>query len=247
MAANAKQQDDRVKGHCPTCGADRWADVAGAHKHDYNIDSACISGTIVHRILVCRGCEDVYFQRYEECSENIVEVPDGNDGWTFEIEPKIQHWPAPTVRERPEWIFSSDLDVDLNRLLGEVYEALDAELRVLAAIGIRTAFDRASELLGVDPSRTFAQKLDDLHGSGKIGTDEKDTLTVLTDAGSAAAHRGWRPSNPELSTMMNVLETFVYRSFVLGGMAQKLKGKVPPKPPRKLNSSQSPASLKNSS
>ena len=54
---------------------------------------------------------------------------------------------------------------------------------------MRTAFDRASELLGVNPAKTFAEKLTDLVSRGHIGSSEKDTLDTLTDAGSAAAHR----------------------------------------------------------
>jgi Domain of unknown function (DUF4145) len=63
---------------------------------------------------------------------------------------------------------------------------------VLAAIGLRTAFDRASELLGIDPNKTFAGKLSQLVVDGHIGSTEKASLDVLTDAGGAAAHRGWK-------------------------------------------------------
>ena len=43
----------------------------------------------------------------------------------------------------------------------------------------------------------------------------------LVDAGSAAAHRGWKPSFEDLSTMMDVLEQFVHRTlnFELGDTA----------------------------
>jgi hypothetical protein len=111
----------------------------------------------------------------------------------------------------------------------EMYDALAGDLRVLAAIAARTVFDRSSEFLGVDPALTFSQKLDKLGGDGKIGVDEHNILEVLVDAGSAAAHRAWRPSTAELGTMIDVVESFLQRSFVLGDGIKKLKASVPPK------------------
>ena len=48
-------------------------------------------------------------------------------------------------------------DRSLGKLLAEMYAALDADLRVLAAIAARTVFDRASELLGVNPAMSFQE------------------------------------------------------------------------------------------
>lgn len=150
----------------------------------------------------------------------------------------ITHWPTPTRRARPDWMLdnfagiSAISDPDLRRLLDEVYAALDTDLRVLAAIGIRTSFDRASELLGIEPDLSFQAKLRALEGSGHIGANEKEILDALTDAGSAAAHRGWRPSTEELNTMMEIIESFLHRSFVLGHEARKLKRTVPRRLPK---------------
>ena len=95
---------------------------------------------------------------------------------------------------------------------------------------MRTSFDRASELLGIDPANTFAEKLNELTKSGRIGTTERDNLDALTDAGSAAAHRGWRPTLRQLDTMMSILEAFLYRTFVLEEEVKRLKPAIPPKP-----------------
>lgn len=113
-----------------------------------------------------------------------------------------------------------------------MYAALDNDLRVVAAVAARTAFDRASELLGIDPAIGFQEKLDSLGANGKISIDEESTLQVLVDAGNAAAHRGWRPKPEELSTMIDVVESFLHRSFIVGDGVAKLKAAVPPKPVR---------------
>jgi len=177
-----------------------------------------------YRILRCRGCEQkAYFQ---------VEINFGRevDPDTGEETDRLSviHWPVPAKRKRPVWFIDVWFcDGDLQSLLEEVYTALDNDLAVLAAIGIRTVFDRASELLGIDPELPFARKLDRLAASGKIGADEQLILAVLTDAGGAAAHRGWKPSVSELETMMDIIEAFIHRSFVLGKAASRLKKGVP--------------------
>jgi hypothetical protein len=119
------------------------------------------------------------------------------------------------------------IDEDVHSLMSSVYVALDNDLAVLTAIGIRTVFDRASEFVGIDPAKSFATKLSDLVTSGKIGTDQRDTLAILTDAGSAAAHRGWKPTSEELDTMLEVIESFLHNTFILGEAAKKLKSRIP--------------------
>jgi Domain of unknown function (DUF4145) len=111
--------------------------------------------------------------------------------------------------------------------LTSVYTALDNDLRVLAAIGLRTAFDRASELLGIDPNKTFAGKLSQLVVDGHIGSTEKASLDVLTDAGGAAAHRGWKPNLKQLDTLSSIMEQFVHRTFVLNAKAKRVKTSIP--------------------
>lgn len=219
------------KGHCPHCGPGRRADVVGHYQRRNNDEENGVWSEIDYRILRCRGCEGAYFQT----DEVVSDYPDVSFNLrTREYEDhtphKITYWPAPSKRKKPDW--SSKLfavDNDLNSLFDDVYVALNNDLRVLSAIGIRTAFDRASELLNVDPAKNFAEKLKDLVKLGKIGESERGTLAILTDAGSAAAHRGWKPEPKQLGTMMGIIEAFLYRNFVLDPEVKSLKKYVPPK------------------
>jgi hypothetical protein len=52
---------------------------------------------------------------------------------------------------------------------------------------------------------------------------DHDNLEILVNAGSAAAHRGWRPT----LTVMSILETFIYLKFVLENQAKQLKAAIP--------------------
>jgi hypothetical protein len=115
-------------------------------------------------------------------------------------------------------------------LLKELYGAFNNGYPVLAAIGVRTAFDSATERLGISSSLSFSRKLEEAKSAGHVGEKEKNALTVLVDAGSAAAHRGWRPSHDDLTAMINALETFLQRVFLTNPKVDAIKDGVPPRP-----------------
>ena len=221
-----------IKAHCPDCGGMRNAYVRGEHVTEGSDDDGVTSWSDTGRILECCGCSRIFFRRDFWFSEWDTEGEHPVTG-----EPRIErgvettYWPAPATRKPPKWVSNiEEADRQLGKLLSEMYTALNNDLRVLAAIGARTVFDRSSELLGVDPELKFAQKLQRLFDQGNVRQDEHDTLRVLVDAGSAAAHRGWRPKPEELNTMMDVVETFLHRSFILGDAIKKLKAGIPPRP-----------------
>jgi hypothetical protein len=131
-------------------------------------------------------------------------------------------------RWAPEWIDRLE-DKVLSDLLGELYGAFNSGYGVLAAIGVRTAFDRATKTLGIDPDLTFADKLKKAESEKYIGGREKNALSVVVDAGSAAAHRGWRPTDDNLAAMLDALESFLHREFVINRKLVAIKDTIPPR------------------
>jgi hypothetical protein len=93
---------------------------------------------------------------------------------------------------------------------------------MLAAAGVRTAFDLASELLEVDAALTFKEKLDALVKSNRITSSDRVRLETLTEAGSASMHRGWIPEKSDLLTMVEILEHFIDQAFVTPALQKKL-------------------------
>ncbi|WP_182915264.1 DUF4145 domain-containing protein [Rhodopseudomonas palustris] len=225
-AAVTPVMKDRVRGDCPNCGPQRWANVVAAHsKHDSDDELGLWTHTD-YRILECPACEAVYFQTDFIFSEDYEHLANGD----FEYQHQIEHWPhTPDAgRKEPTWLEKlRALDENAYSLISSVYTALEKDLAVLAAIGVRTVFDRTSEFVGIDPGITFQEKLAELVKRGKIGSDQKDILDALTDAGSAAAHRGWRPTSEQLNTMMDAIESFVHNTFILGDAVKELKSSLP--------------------
>lgn len=223
-------EGNMMKAHCPKCNDERNTEIVCEHIEKWEDDVHPLFGWDKYLILKCRGCDRIFFRHEEFFSENMEYGYDA-EGKTLCIEkPIIEYWPALSKRVMPDWLEEYFiLDPELNLLLREVYTGLNNDLRTLAAIGIRTVFDKAVELLGVPETFTFQAKLDELVLRHLIGAGEKETLKILTDAGSAAAHRGWKPTGKDLNTLMAIIEQFVYRAFILQLEARQMKTKIPPK------------------
>jgi hypothetical protein len=233
-----------LRGHCPTCDADRNAEVLAEHTVEQEDEASAIWYKGTHSILRCLGCDRRYFRLAELCSEDWDEDFDPDTGETsLVLNKRVSYWPSvPTpraTRHRPEWLGFDPLNFEPSRfvseypeladLLCEVYAALDHNLLTLAPIGMRTVFDCASQKLGADPDQSFADKLKELTAENKIGGEEKEMLSILTDAGSAAAHRGWKPKKDDIDHLMRALENFLERAFVLKHDVRRVKKNIPPR------------------
>jgi Domain of unknown function (DUF4145) len=226
-----EQEPKQVQGDCPKCGRARWANVVGERRTEWGDDDANVWGHDTYRLLECAGCKLPYYQRISVHSEDVAYEGPNNEPL---VVPTTIYFPSLSKRARPDWLWLMifDVDKDLVELFGSLYTALDHNLTTLAASGVRTAFDVATTTLGIDPTLTFEEKIQQLKAQGRIGQYEQEDLATMVDAANAAMHRGWKPSPEELDTMMTTLERFIHHSFMLKGKAAKLKEKVPPKPKR---------------
>ncbi|WP_395449049.1 DUF4145 domain-containing protein [Aminobacter sp. UC22_36] len=243
----------KFKAHCSNCRGDRNCDVLGYHSVRGEDGGGYYQWHTEWYLLVCRGCEHVFAQTVSTNSEDYHQYY--NEAGEAETEHKetINSWPAKSKRERPEWLSSGGITIDtkgiddLDAALLELYGALDHDLDRLAAIGIRTCFDIAAEVLGIDANRPFQKKLGEMVDKKLIKDSEREHLDVLVDAGSASAHRGWKPSTEDLNVLMDTLEGFIYDSFVVPSRKKaaaekiaKVKRKVPPRSPKKKTSKEQP-------
>uniref|UniRef100_A0A7C1NYU1 DUF4145 domain-containing protein n=1 Tax=Agrobacterium albertimagni TaxID=147266 RepID=A0A7C1NYU1_9HYPH len=229
----------KMKAYCSSCKGERNCDIHGHYAE--SDDDGLVQWYRDWYLLVCRGCEHVFAQSVSTDSESRVPYYAVNGEVEYEHEETIVMWPARAKRDRPQWFDGNLIDSkksthQLDASLLELYGALDNDLNVLASIGMRTSFDIAAENLGVDPGLTFQQKITDLLSRGAIKPSEKDHIDILVDAGSASAHRGWKPRIAELNTLMEILEGFIFNNFVLPEREQakadeiaKIKAKVPAK------------------
>jgi hypothetical protein len=238
---SAKSAETVRRAVCSRCGGLRNCEIRGQYA-DLSTDGLFWGETIWYT-LQCRGCDHVFVQTVSTNSEafDLSDASDGSTECTYYED--IAYWPALSKRQRPDWMTEYSVDADnaaaLHLALRELYGALNNDLNMLAAIGVRTCFDIASELLGVEPNLTFVEKLDALVGAKHIQPLDRERLDTAIEAGHASAHRGWRPQASDLDTMANILEDFVFNTFVQPYRRKKLNEKaasvrktVPPKPPK---------------
>ncbi len=226
-----------MKADCPFCNGKRSCSVHGRVETTYHYDHGRgneTNGGSTHSLLQCLGCEGVFYHEksWSDQHEDVKTGPDGKDYWVPVYEYNVH--PKPDSQLRPKWFDElSSKDWQLYRILVEVYSALDQGSNILAAVGLRTALDRATEKIGVDPAMTFAEKLDQMTALGLVGSTERAILEVIIDAGNAAAHRGWEPSRVSVLKLATAVEAFLHRAFIVGDDALSVQASIPEKPKRK--------------
>lgn len=218
-----------IRSYCSVCDRDQNSKLIAEHQH---VTPNEVQATMSYRIVECLGCSSV--------STNIKLLDVGaaydvlNGGLPYAMmEGRELTFPPKLHRRQPKWLGEvSAHDRVLSGLLWEVYASLNMFCHVLSAVGLRTVFDRSSELLGIDAGLPFSKKLDRLVSGGWVGETEREQLAVLVDAGSAAAHRGWRPTVEDLEVLFEVMEPFLQRAFLTKDKVREIAPKVPQRPRR---------------
>ncbi|WP_145963307.1 hypothetical protein [Paracoccus mutanolyticus] len=89
----------------------------------------------------------------------------GLDGY---IDHMTSAHPSPASQTKPIWFDAiGKTDAQLQSILNEMYVAYDHGANILTAVGLRTALDRATEVIGIDPAMTFEEKLTELKNGTK--------------------------------------------------------------------------------
>ncbi|NMY95629.1 DUF4145 domain-containing protein [Pseudomonas proteolytica] len=226
---------DAFRAHCPRCDGVRNCIIHGAFDQPWHVEDGrnFMEGQTDHKLVQCAGCETVFYYKSSWDSEDCDYESHPVTGVPISAYPKtIETYPIPEKKShKPDWIWSiGQIDPQLYRILDETYKAREINSFILASVGLRTAFDRVTEFLKVDVNLTLEQKVSALLASGFIGETEANTLRVVTDAGSAAAHRGWAPDEKAFKVLIATLEQFIYRVVVTGKAALDLTGVIPPRP-----------------
>ncbi|HAT7555650.1 TPA: DUF4145 domain-containing protein [Citrobacter freundii] len=215
---------------CPRCNGDRKCTVHGNVEKSWYIDEQSISGGDQYRLLECRGCETVFMHIKSHNSESIQHGwRDGEETYEYEYEYRT----LPAVEEetdKPDWVWDLNTkDPQLYQIMNEVYTAAKNDSFILAAIGLRTAFDRTTEILQIHPSLPLIEKVKQLKNDGVIGDAEAQILSDVTNAGSGAAHRGWSPKSDEFQSLLHAIESFIHRTVILERSLSHIAKNVPQK------------------
>ncbi|MFC5427951.1 DUF4145 domain-containing protein [Paraburkholderia denitrificans] len=230
------------KAVCPRCDGERNCGVHGAldEPWEWTDGRNATSGQVDHRLLKCLGCETVFYWRGSWDSEDwdVRVGVDGAQGYYHPITVTTYPMPEKTA-SRPDWIWDlSSIDPQLATILTQTYDAKEAGALILAAVGLRTALDRTTEFLKIDPGLSLEKKVDGLRHRGFVGETEANVLATVANAGNAAAHRGWSPDETEFRKLLEALEHFIKRTVVSGKSVLEIAARIPPRHPRQGKSLQ---------
>jgi len=128
--------------------------------------------------------------------------------------------------------FSFDVDAEIQSLLNEIYVAIHEDLRVLAGNGIRTILDMVMTRKVGDVG-DFAAKLSAVENAGLVSKSNREFLEVTIKAGSASAHRGFKPTQTDLNLLLDITENLISSIYVLPGEVKSLSERVPSRAQRK--------------
>lgn len=175
----------------------------------------------MYLLLECAGCDEVSLANF------------WGDG--FE-----RYYPSPISRKPPDWLASlqfsfmkvrSAAEEALGELLHEIYEALRGGQRRLAAMGIRALLEQVM-IDKVGDQFSFFKNIDAFCQQGYASLVQRDQLITILDAGHAAMHRSYAPSDRDLSTALDIIEGIMASIYVHPDSAEKLAGRVPQRPAR---------------
>ena len=188
--------------------------------------------------MECEGCQTVSFSHTSWFSEDGDYTTDG-------FEPRIHRelFPPAPERKMPEWGFDLrfELPVEeqwIDNLHKESYAAAGMNSFSLAAMGARAIVDHVVTTKAGEPEKRgqngFKEKLERMRQSALISETQAEVLLAAFDAGSAAAHRGYRPSRDDVFTLLDITENLLEIVYVNPGRharriraAEELKAKTP--------------------
>lgn len=219
------------KTSCPTCRGTcktivhgeketEWEHQPDPHNFSY--------GGSQHKLLECCGCGTVFY--YEDSWDS--ERGDHDFEGKFTPDHNIKTVPAPEKQSlKPEWMpLIYKQDVVLYCILNEVYTAYEHKSFILASTGLRTAFDRASEFIGIPSYLPLEQKVKAVFEQGYVSETEREQLNVVTNAGNAAAHRGWIPDESTFESLLRVTEKFIHKVVLRDHKVEEIGAQIPKRP-----------------
>ena len=215
-------ENEIVKAHCNSCLKETNHVLVAEKKVVWEDEDDGSDGELRYEIVSCCGCDSVGFRRVTTDCFHLNKQGDPRE--------KIEYFPSAISRRKPEWLSGSFWveHGEIESLLNEIYVAIHEDLRVLAATGIRTVIDMViTEKVG--DLGNFPSKLSAIEKSGFISPSNREFLEVTIDAGSASAHRGFKPSQKDLNLLLDITENLISSIYILPGEVKALSQKVPPR------------------
>lgn len=174
----------------------------------------------VYEMLSCRGCDSISFRIRSSDSETIEQDENGQ----LHHPESVQYYPPAISREQPLW--SPELPFEIYNLMTEIYAALHANSRTLAAMGIRAIIERVI-ILELKRDVRFEEGMKELVKASFMTETQRSILGAALELGHAVNHRGHFASPQQVNTAMDIVENMLQNHYVLKPEAEHLMLRIP--------------------
>ncbi len=113
-------------------------------------------------------------------------------------------------------------------LLIEIYVALRNDQRALAAMGVRALLESIM-IEKIGDQGMFLENLNKFEEAGYVSRIQRERLETILEAGHAAMHRLYNPSEEDLITLVDITESIVESIYTHGAKVERLKKRIPPR------------------
>lgn len=208
-----------TKAHCNTCGGNRNHEILHSEKTAWEDPEHPICGGDTYEMLKCCGCDNIKLRHTSWCSDTD--------------EQPVNYFPASIFRRNPDWFNELWLELGTNDefvepLLREIYVALQHNLPSLAAMGVRSLLEKIMVSKTGDQG-SFINNIAVFEQHGYVSRIQRERLEAILDAGHAAIHRTFKPSNKDVITLVDLTEHIVETVYLHEAKVIALKKRVPPR------------------
>jgi len=212
-----------IKAHCNVCFGEKRHEVL--HIEEFNHTEQLAEDVFWYsgqsfELLKCAGCESVKLRHKRWHSEDYD--AEGNERI------HVTYYPPSVSRREPEWLSSCGDFRTPELLFNEVYIALQNNCRRLAAMGVRSVIEHIM-IEKVGDNGSFRNNLNNLEAAGFISKKQAEALGSIIEAGNATTHRGFEPSEEDLTTLLDIAESLYETVYIHPQQADSLKKRIPPR------------------
>ena len=169
-----------------------------------------------YQIIQCRGCENVAFRWTTSSIDNI-------DPATGQLDPYVMLYPDPRTNRTP--IPGMEHFPGKTRLAYlETLKALDSNLPLLTAIGLRTVIESICLEQKV-AGHNLQARIDQLAAQGHLSNKQADFLHNHRFMGNVAAHEIDPAPLNHLAAALDIAETLLKAIYILPHLADQIAPK----------------------
>jgi hypothetical protein len=210
------------KAHCNVCGGSKNHIALHSESTSWADEDHQVSGSDQFEMLKCAGCDTIKLRHTSSFSEDD--------------EDEIVYFPPAIFRRPPAWFGSlkKKLKGDsrvVERLLKEIYVALQNDLPALAVMGIRALLEGVM-IAKVSDQGSFVQNIGEFERLGYVSKLQRSRLETILEAGHATIHRDYEPETDDVITALNVAEQIIETVYLYDDEIAALRARVPPRPPK---------------